>query len=50
VGAEHWHASILACPETYCDYVLVLGQREPRDQHERVGTRSGVDERLRAAS
>ena len=48
-GAEHWHASILACPETYCDYVLVLGQREPLAQLERVNTRGGVDDRLRAA-
>lgn len=50
VGAEHWHASILACPETYCDYVLVLGQREPVAQRERVSARGGVDDRLRAAS
>ena len=27
-GEWHGRAVVLACPEAYCDYVLVLGERE----------------------
>jgi hypothetical protein len=27
-GGSRSHAVVLTCPEAYCDYVLVLGERE----------------------